>query len=151
LSGDRLIRDAAFHYPDGIAAHQLASVEAIEQQDFELALWHLRRFADRGGNFINPYFYGEPGFRPLLGDPRFIAFRRELAQREIEYYTELGSSNPVVIAHIASQRAYLGELDEAIEMIERSLRETGSLNTKALKTLERLRTQRADQKQQSTE
>ena len=89
-----LAQDSAAHYPDGIFAHRLAAVRAIEEQDFERALLEIRAFADRGGNFTEPYFYMHPTIRPLLAYPPFEAFRRELAQREIDFFVAQGDTTP---------------------------------------------------------
>lgn len=146
-----LLYDSHAHYPDGMFAHRMAAEEAIAEQDFERAILELREFADRGGNFADPYFYRDPAIRPLLSYPPFEAFRRELAQRELDYFSAQGGTHPAIIIPIAMRKAYLGEIDEAIEMLERSIRETTPLHGPAIEALAILEKQRADERRRSRE
>lgn len=73
-----LVRDAAAHYPDGIAASRLRAREAAARGDVEGAVAALRAARDRGfDRFLD--VERDPQLAALRDDPRFAAVVAELA------------------------------------------------------------------------
>jgi tetratricopeptide (TPR) repeat protein len=141
-SEEALLSDAASQYPDGSIGHYVRAVIALQQGDREQALVHLRACATRGGALVHP-FHGDPRLAPLKGDPRFEALLRETDRIEIEALEAQGSDDQRQLYKIASAHRRLGELDLAIEDLEKGLRAGGPIDADLLALLEQVRRERA--------
>jgi tetratricopeptide (TPR) repeat protein len=138
-----LLDDAARHYPNGAVGHYVRGVLALERRDPDTALAELRASAERGGGFAHP-FYGDPWLTPLHADPRFQALIRDMAQMEIDAARERPPTSQPQIVILANANYLRGDLDRAIELLERALRMRGPLDADALQLLERIRRERSE-------
>jgi tetratricopeptide (TPR) repeat protein len=143
----RTTRDAAHHYPNGALGQYIAAVDALEEGDPDRALGHLRSSADQGGNYLHA-FYGDPLLVDLRGDPRFHELMREIARKEIDYALSHGLDNQQQLLGLAGAYFYLGDLDEAIEVGERALRQGGHLQSELSQMVFGLRAERARRKRE---
>ena len=136
-----LLEDAAAHYPNGAIGHYVRGVLALERSDPDTALAELRASAERGGGFAHPFF-GDPWLLPLHADARFQQLVRDMAQMEIDAARTRPPSTPSQLFILANSHYLRGEHDEAIELLERYLRVSGSSDTEALRLVERIRRER---------
>jgi len=123
---NRLLVDAALHYPDGGTAHYLRARRAAGQGKHGEAVASLRRASDRGMN----------RFRLIQRDPAFVAMRStapyrllifELAGRSIDR-AQIGpqSTQPELLA-VAQAHRVREETCEAIRTLEQALARGGPL------------------------
>ena len=116
--------DSARHFPEGREALILRAKEKAQAGDAAGSVELLRRAADLGRNLIQPLLLDE-GLAPIANDPLFRALIFDLAGRYLErvsthdrpIQSELGAMS---MAHFER-----GEVDEAVDALERAVAHGG--------------------------
>ena len=122
---DHLDEDAARHYPEGTAALYLEAVAAARALDGAGAVDALRRAeALRPFSLVRPV-HVDPKLRHVHHTPEWKAYLEEVARRRIGLAEQLGFDHHSWLRSNAAAHVVLGEYDEAIESLERAMREGG--------------------------
>lgn len=138
-----LVRDGAAHYPQGGGAHFLRAAAFARDGDREAAVASLRLAMDRGYHFMRS-FPSDPYLAPLHGDPAFEALLQDVYGRLIEYARERGFSSQKQLLGVARAHWLRGEMDEAIEVLERAIRRGDEMDTVLIDELVGFKSQRAE-------
>lgn len=144
-SPERVVADAALHYPDGISAHQLRARRAVQQGDRAGALEALRAMHARG-EVRYEALLADPAYATLRDDPDFRALVSEMAGFWIERTSR--RPDPGQIELLTRGRAHVArrELEAAIADFERAQALPGPMRDVAARELSSLRARRAAQR-----
>jgi len=133
-----LLLDSARHYPAGGSASYLRARRAAQDGDVATALAALRFAADHGIDDAG-VLEGDPGLEPLRGDPGFQELVRELAGRFIERAHQRGYSTQPELRALAIAYLRRGELDQALDALQRALAAGGPLDDVVRSEIESVR------------
>jgi len=137
-----LLADSASHYPQGGTAHFVRAVVATHRERPGDAIAALRASADRGYHFMRS-FDGDPMLAPLRPREDFQALIREIARRQLAYAEERRFHTPPQLRGVAAAYLALGDVDRAIEVYERAIRQGGPLQSILIDDLHAARDRRA--------
>lgn len=143
LSDERLMLDAARHYPNGTHGAYLRAVGAARARDVERALDELRRAEELSRLSLVRDFEHDPWLAPIRNEPAFREFLRETARFRIDLVRRRGM-RPGEEAVVALKYAALGEYDAATALVEDALREGSPRRAELLRLLETLRARRRE-------
>ena len=140
-SEDKLIREAAQHYPDGMIGHYVAAIEALELGRYEQAISDLRASMTRGAYVVRS-FANDPALADLKTNPQFRKLALEMEGRRIAFARGLGARDQFSLRSIASGHYARGELDLAIAALEEALARGGPLQAELEEVAAKLRRER---------
>jgi len=138
VSAERLMADAEIHYPDGAAANTRRAGRAARVGDFPAAVAALRAAWQRGYNRLD-HLLTDPSYAPMQSYPDFVALKNEMAD---EWIGRLGRNpEPSQIELRALAQAYVvkGDLDAALEALERGAAIPGPITETLLDDADRVR------------
>jgi hypothetical protein len=124
---ETVLVDAALASPTGTLALLLASRQAAQAGDVEGAIAPLREAAARDWDWYDGLL-AHPLYAPVSGDPRFRSFIAELAGARIEKSRRLVRVTQLDLSAVAAAHELRGELEPALEALERALALGGPLD-----------------------
>ena len=137
-----LLADAASQYPDGSSAHYLRALLAMRGGDPDSAVEELRGAAAHGYHLTRTYS-GDPLLIPLQDHPGFQQLIHEIAGLQLEHARNRGFSTQRQLHAMAWAHVYRGELDDAVDILERAIHKGGPLDSVLQRELEAVRRERA--------
>ena len=123
-SNARVVADAARHYPNGKWGSLQSGKRAALVGDVEGAVAGVRGAIERGYNRFDQLM-NDPGWAPVLDDPRFQAVVRELATGWIARIGERDDPTQLELQMAAHAHLARNEREWAIEMFRRALARGG--------------------------
>jgi len=118
-SSTALFLDGATNYPDGIDGNILRALRAVGQGDRDgavEALWAARA----RGFYVLESLISDPALEPLRGHPRFESLVGEVATDLIESRRAKPNSNVFDLPRLAEAHLVLGQLEEALAVLDRA-------------------------------
>ena len=117
-SAERFERDAALHYPEGIAGRLGLARLAVGQGDVPGALDALEAAHQQGyGNAL--IMLSDPSLRPLADEPRFVAVARDMAREWIAHFETLPRVGPDLLVDLLRHQILLEDAAGARATIAR--------------------------------
>ncbi len=141
ISPERVIFDAARHYPDGVSAHQLRARAAAQRGDLVLAIRELRAAAERGYDGYDGLL-ADPAYAALHTDPDFREIVRAMAGVWIARASRSAEPSETDLLQRSRAHGARGEWAEAVQDLERALARNGSLREIVARELEFARARR---------
>jgi hypothetical protein len=117
-SAERFERDAALHYPEGLAGQLSRARRALAQGDVAGTLDALEA-AHRKGYRNALLMLSDPSFGPLRGEPRFRELARTMARAWIAHFETLPRVGPDVLVDLVHHQLLLGDADAALATLAR--------------------------------
>lgn len=133
-SPERVMRDAARHYPDGISAHQLRARSAAERGDREGALTSLRAAFERGFDSYEAIL-SDAALAPMREDPGFREIVRDMAALAIVRSSRGAEPSPVDLLARSRAHAVRDEWQDAVRDLEQLVAMHGPLGEIASREL----------------
>jgi tetratricopeptide (TPR) repeat protein len=124
-SSTMLFLDGAMNYPNGIEGSILRALRAVREGDRDEAIQALQAAHTRGF-YVFESLLSDPALAPLRGDPRFEALIQELATELIESRRAKPNTNLFDLPRLAEAHLLLGQMDEAIAVLDRAAALRGS-------------------------
>jgi len=124
-SSTKLFLDGAMNYPNGIEGSILRALRAVREGDRDEAIQALQAAHTRGF-YVFESLLSDPALAPLRGDPRFEALIQELATELIESRRAKPNTNLFDLPRLAEAHLLLGQVDEAIAVLDRAAALRGS-------------------------
>jgi tetratricopeptide (TPR) repeat protein len=115
-----LMRDAARHYPAGIAAHHMRARDAAVAGDVAGTVRELRGALERGWDYF-PDLQTDAVYLPLRTHPDFLALEQDVVKEWLE--KEVRRPRPTQASVYRRAQAYvmLGDLERAVEAYEQAI------------------------------
>jgi uncharacterized protein HemY len=117
-SAERFERDAALHYPEGLAGQLARARRALAQGDVPGTLDALEA-AHRQGYRNALLMLSDPSFGPLRGEPRFRELARTMAREWIAHCETLPRVGPDVLVDLLQHQLLLEDAEGARATIAR--------------------------------
>jgi len=130
-SAGLLNADAASHHPDGRQAHLTRARAAARAGDLDGVAAGLRGATEAGYDFLHELLY-EPLFAGARSHPGVEAVYRDLARTWIERVRQEENPNQSELNMLALAHEALGELGEAVRVLERAV-ELGGTETEMIR------------------
>jgi tetratricopeptide (TPR) repeat protein len=124
-SNTAIFLDGAMNYPHGIEGSILRALRAVREGDRDEAIQALQA-AHARGFYVFESLLSDPALAPLRGDPRFEALIQELATELIESRRAKPNTNLFDLPRLAEAHLLLGQMDEAIAVLDRAAALRGS-------------------------
>lgn len=140
-SGRAVAEDAARHYPDGLEAWMLKAHDAAGRRD-ATSVAHALRNAMRRGMVAFDRVRGDRHYAAVVDHPEVQAVLIAMAERRLEREALFEHPSQQQLLAFAAAYAVRGDLDAAIERLERALALGGVHEDRARRQLERLRLER---------
>ena len=141
-SAGLLNADAVSHHPDGRQAHLTRARAAARAGDLDGVAAGLRGATEAGYDFLHELLH-EPLFARARSHPGVEAVYRELALTWIDRVEQEKDPNPAELNMLALAHEVLGDLDEAVRVLERAV-EMGGTESELIRVhLARVRAERA--------
>jgi len=138
LSEDRVLADAARHFPHGVAANLLAARRAASQGDVDAAVAAIEACRARGWDYYT-YLMSHPAFEPVRGLPAFQASIARFADGVIETETRRARKTQLDWRDLAQAYQIRGRDAEAAAALEQGIALGGPLDASLRAELARLR------------
>ena len=117
-SADRFERDAALHYPDGLAGQLARARTALAREDVDGALTALEAAHAQG--YRNALvMLRDPDFAALHGQPRFTALAQQMAREWIAQYEALPRKVPDAQIDLVQYQLLLDQREAALATLDR--------------------------------
>jgi hypothetical protein len=130
--------DSAQHFPEGRSALILRAKQKAQIGDAAGAVELLRRAADLGRDLIQPLVLDE-GLAPIADDPLFRALIFDLAGRYLERVSTYDRPTQSELGAIAMAHFERGEVNEAVDALERAVAHSGPYSEAFASELEALK------------
>jgi hypothetical protein len=124
-SSTALFLDGATHYPNGIEGNILRALRAVREGDRDGAI-HALQAAHARGFYVLESLLTDPALAPLRGDSRMEALIREVATELVESRRARPNANLFDLPRLAEAHLVLGQMDEAIAVLDRAAALRGS-------------------------
>ena len=142
-SEDRVLADAARHYPRGVIANLLAARRAASQGDVDATVASIEACRARGWDYYT-YLLAHPAFEPVRASPPFQALLGRFADELIEVETRRVRRSQLDWRDLAQAYELRRRDADAAAALERGLALGGPLDAVLRNELARLRTGRSD-------
>ena len=130
--------DSAKHFPEGRSALILRAKQKAQVGDAASSVELLRRAADLGRDLIQPLLL-DKGLAPITNDPLFRALIVDLAARYLERVSTYGRPTQSELGAIAVAHFERGEINEAVDALERAVAHPGPYSKAFASELEALK------------
>ena len=126
-SAERLLEDAAAHYPDGVSAHLLVAAREARAGRPALAVEALRGAYQRG--YVRfEQLAADPDLAPLREEPAFRALLIEMAGVWVDRVEAMPAPSQTELEILAQAHLLRGETGAALRALERGLERGGPLD-----------------------
>ena len=142
-SEDRVLADAARHFPHGLIAQLLSARRAASRGDVDDTVAAFERCRARGWNNYG-FLLSDPAFEPVRGTPPFRALIARFADDLIEIDSRRSRMGQMDLLDLAQAYELRGRRAEAAATLERALELGGPFDPTLRAELERLRTAPSD-------
>ena len=143
-SAHLLMADAELNYPEGAAAKTRQARRAALAGDIDGVVEALRAAQQRGYNRLD-HLLNDPAYARIQGDPSFRALLDDMAREWLERIQRNPRPSQIELRVIAQAQIVLGDLDAAVEAIERALAVDGPIEDDLRQALVNLRLARKRQ------
>jgi hypothetical protein len=120
IAEDRVLADAAKHYPDGVAAHLLRARAAAAQGDIDTMVASIEACRARGWDYYT-HLLAHPAFAPVRETERFRALIRDLAGEQVRVAARRRRLTQLDLRDLAEAHRLREEWPEAVAALERAL------------------------------
>ena len=137
-SEDRVLADAALHFPDGVIAHLLRARRAASQGDVDSAVAALEVCRARGWDYTG-YLLAHPAFEPIRAAAPFQKLLGDFAEDRIERSAARPRLSQLDLRDLAEAYRMRGRTAEAIAALDRGIALGGPLDAELRGEVARLR------------